>query len=529
MLIFEFMLLLLFLYAGSRFGGIGLGVVSGIGLLFEVFVLRMPPTAPPINVMLIILAVVTCASILEAAGGLKYMLQIAERILRSNPKRITILGPIVTYLMTLMLGTGHAVYSVMPIIGDIALKNDIRPERPMAAASVASQLGITGSPISAAVIYYLGEIIRLPGFENVTLLNIVAVTIPATFCGVIALSLYSLRRGKELKDDPEYQRRLQDPTWRERIMNTTSTTLDEKLPSSARNAVLLFILALISIVVVAMVPSIRTLNAEQGPWASSDAAVVPAVAAGKTSVSLPAYALEEGALRVTGEGASVAEKNGIFTINVPERVKPGETVQVSLIKKGETEPTDVVLTRGADKPVSMTLIIQMMMLGFGGVILLATRTNVQKVPNGVVFKSGMVATIAIFGIAWMSDTYFSYAMPQFKGAVMEMVSQYPWAFAFALFAVSVVINSQAATGRMLLPVGIGLGLPAPLLIGLMPATYGYFFIPNYPSDIATINFDVSGTTKIGKYYFNHSFMAPGLVGVVTACIIGVMLSNVFIG
>ncbi|AWY46614.1 anaerobic C4-dicarboxylate transporter [Glaesserella parasuis] len=445
MLYFEFLLLLAFLYVGSRFGGIGLGVVSGIGLAVEVFILRMPPGKAPVDVMLIILAVVTCASILEAAGGLKYMLQIAERILRKNPKRITLLGPIVTYIMTFMLGTGHSVYSVMPIIADIALKNKIRPERPMAAASVASQLAITSSPLSAAVVFYLARITELPGFENVTLLNIISVTVPATFAGTIALSLYSLRRGKELEDDPEYQRRLQDPIWRERILSTTSTTLNDVLPAGAKTAVLLFLLSLITIVVIAMFPEIRT-------------------------------------------------------------VATGEKV----------------------KPISMSLIIQMMMLCFGGIILLATRTNPQTVPNGVVFKSGMVAAIAIFGIAWMSDTYFQYAMPQFKAGITEMVETYPWTFALALFAVSVVINSQAATAVMMLPVGIGLGLPAPLLVGLMPATYAYFFIPNYPSDIATVNFDVTGTTKIGKFYFNHSFMVPGLIGVLVACCVGVAIANVVI-
>ncbi|MWP95591.1 anaerobic C4-dicarboxylate transporter [Glaesserella parasuis] len=445
MLYFEFLLLLAFLYVGSRFGGIGLGVVSGIGLAVEVFILRMPPGKAPVDVMLIILAVVTCTSILEAAGGLKYMLQIAERILRKNPKRVTLLGPIVTYIMTFMLGTGHSVYSVMPIIADIALKNKIRPERPMAAASVASQLAITSSPLSAAVVFYLARITELPGFENVTLLNIISVTVPATFAGTIALSLYSLRRGKELEDDPEYQRRLQDPIWRERILSTTSTTLNDVLPAGAKTAVLLFLLSLITIVVIAMFPEIRTV--------------------------------------ATGEKA---------------------------------------------KPISMSLIIQMMMLCFGGIILLATRTNPQTVPNGVVFKSGMVAAIAIFGIAWMSDTYFQYAMPQFKAGITEMVETYPWTFALALFAVSVVINSQAATAVMMLPVGIGLGLPAPLLVGLMPATYAYFFIPNYPSDIATVNFDVTGTTKIGKFYFNHSFMVPGLIGVLVACCVGVAIANVVI-
>ncbi|WP_249961490.1 anaerobic C4-dicarboxylate transporter [Histophilus somni] len=439
MLYLEFLFLLLMLYVGSRYGGIGLGVVSGIGLAIEVFIFRMPVGKAPIDVMLIILAVVTCASVLEAAGGLKFMLQMAERVLRSNPKRVTILGPLVTYFMTFMLGTGHSVYSIMPIIGDVALKNNIRPERPMAAASVASQLAITSSPLSAAVVFYLGKITALPGFEHITLLDIICVTVPATLAGTIALSLYSLRRGKELEYDKEYQRRLQDPIWRERILNTTSTTLNEVLPPAAKQSVYLFLLSLVVIVMIAMFPEIRTIGS-------------------------------------------------------------------------------------ASKPISMSLIIQMMMLCFGGITLLVTKT----VPNGVVFKSGMVAAIAIFGIAWMSDTYFQYAMPQFKAGIVDMVKAYPWTFALALFAVSVVINSQAATAVMMLPVGIELGLSPALLVGLMAATYAYFFIPNYPSDIATVNFDVTGTTKIGKYYFNHSFMAPGLIGVFTACVVGYLIAQVVI-
>ncbi|NOJ06614.1 anaerobic C4-dicarboxylate transporter [Vibrio splendidus] len=441
MLYFEFLFLLVVLYIGSRYGGIGLGVVSGIGLVIEVFVFKMPPTSPPVTVMLIILAVVTCASILEAAGGLKYMLQVAERVLRKNPKRVTLIAPFVTYSMTFLLGTGHAVYSIMPIIGDVALKNGIRPERPMAAASVASQLAITASPISAAVVYYLAQLSDVQ--HSITLLSILMVTVPATLFGTLLLSLYSLKRGKELNDDPDYQARLKDPEWKKRIENTTATSLDEVLPTSARNAVLIFLLSIVVIVIVAMVPEIRTI--------------------------------------VDG-----------------------------------------------DKPIKMSVIIQMMMLCFGGIILLATKTDPRDVPNGVVFKSGMVAAIAIFGIAWMSDTYFQYAMPQFKSGIVEMVTNYPWTFALALFIVSVVVNSQAATARMMLPVGLGLGLDPALLIGLMPAVYGYFFIPNYPSDIATVNFDVSGTTKIGKWYFNHSFMSVGLIGVVGACCLGYALAQVFI-
>ncbi|MDV7103734.1 anaerobic C4-dicarboxylate transporter [Vibrio sp. TH_r3] len=442
MLYLEFLFLLVMLYMGSRYGGIGLGVVSGIGLVVEVFIFRMPPTSPPVTVMLIILAVVTCASILEAAGGLKYMLQVAERILRKNPKNVTLIAPFVTYTMTFMLGTGHAVYSIMPIIGDVALKNGIRPERPMAAASVASQIAITASPISAAVVYYLAQISNIQA--DITLVSILLVTVPSTLAGTFLMSLYSLRRGKELEDDPEYQRRLKDPMWREKILNTTSTTLDETLPTSARNSVLIFISALLVIVFIAMVPEVRT-----------------------------------------------------------------------------------VVDGG--KPISMSVIIQMMMLAFGGVILLATKTDPRLVPEGVVFKSGMVAAIAIFGIAWMSDTYFKYALPEFKEGIIGMVTDYPWSFAFALFIVSVVVNSQAATARMMLPVGLGLGLDPALLIGIMPAVYGYFFIPNYPSDIATVNFDSSGTTKIGKWYFNHSFMSVGLIGVISACCVGYVLGQICIG
>ncbi|BDR16243.1 anaerobic C4-dicarboxylate transporter [Vibrio sp. STUT-A11] len=441
MLYLEFLFLLVMLYIGSRYGGIGLGVVSGIGLVIEVFIFKMPPTSPPVTVMLIILAVVTCASILEAAGGLKYMLQVAERLLRKNPKRVTLIAPFVTYFMTFLLGTGHAVYSIMPIIGDVALKNGIRPERPMAAASVASQIAITASPISAAVVYYLAQLSDIQ--HEITLLSILLVTVPATLFGTLLMSLYSLKRGKELEDDEEYQNRLKDPVWREKILTTTATSLDEVLPTSARNSVLMFISAILVIVVIAMWPEVRTI--------------------------------------VDGE-----------------------------------------------KPISMAVVIQMMMLCFGGIILLATKTDPRRVPDGVVFKSGMVAAIAIFGIAWMSDTYFQYAMPQFKSGIVEMVTDYPWTFALALFIVSVVVNSQAATARMMLPVGLGLGLDPALLIGLMPAVYGYFFIPNYPSDIATVNFDTSGTTKIGKWYFNHSFMAVGLIGVIGACCLGYVLGQMII-
>lgn len=281
------------------------------------------------------------------------------------------------------------------------------------------------------------------------MINILSVTLPATFLGLMAMCFYSLRRGKELEADPEYQRRLQDPIYRDQILNSTKTTLNDFIPQSSKNAVYIFLSSIVLIVVLALYEDIRTFE---------------------------------------------------------------------VLKEGVT--TQMVVPIG--------VIIQMVMLCFGGIILTTCKTPVKLVPEGVVFKSGMVACVAIFGIAWMSDTYFTYAMPYFKDGITAMVQAYPWTFIFALFAVSIVINSQAATAKMMLPVAITMGLPVPLLIGIMPATYAYFFIPNYPSDIATVNFDPTGTTKIGKYYFNHSFMLPGLIAVAVSCLVGIGLSQFLI-
>ncbi len=439
MLYLEFLFLFCMLYLGSRFSGVGLGALAALGLMVEVFIFRMPLAEPPVAVMLIILSVVTCAAVLEAAGGLRYMLQIAERILRNNPKQITILGPFTTYFVTLLLGTGHAVYSIMPIIGDVALKNNIRPERPMAAASVASQIGICASPISAVTVYYLSQ---LSGINpQINLLTIMMVTIPSTMAAVLLITLYSLKRGTELAQDPEYQRRLKSPKWQKILASKAYTDEIEDLPTSAKVSVWLFLLALASIIFVAMVPQARTIGEELIP---------------------------------------------------------------------------------------MDKIIQMMMLAFAGIILLVTRTSTSKIPEGVVFKSGMVATIAIFGIAWMSDTFFQHAMPVFKASITDMVHTYPWSFALALAVVSVVVNSQAATARIMLPVALSLGLPPEVLIGLIPATYAYFFFPVYPSDVATCNFDISGTTRVGKWYFNHSFMIPGLIGITSACAVGYALAHIIV-
>ena len=189
---------------GARLGGIGLGVMGGIGLAILTFGFGLQPTSPPKGVMLMIAAVISAASCMQAAGGLDYMVKLAERLLRKNPSQVTILSPIVTYLFTFVAGTGHVAYSVLPVIAEVATETKIRPERPLGIAVIASQQAITASPISAATVALLG---LLAGFD-VTLFDILKITIPATIIGVFVGALFSMKVGKELADDPEYRKRL---------------------------------------------------------------------------------------------------------------------------------------------------------------------------------------------------------------------------------------------------------------------------------------------------------------------------------
>lgn len=124
---------------GARLGGIGLGVMGGIGLGILTFVFGLQPTAPPIDVMLMIVAVISAAACMQAAGGLDLMVKVAERLLRKNPAHVTILSPLVTYAFTFIAGTGHVAYSVLPVIAEVATETKIRPERPLGIAVIASQ------------------------------------------------------------------------------------------------------------------------------------------------------------------------------------------------------------------------------------------------------------------------------------------------------------------------------------------------------------------------------------------------------
>ena len=431
-MLLQLLFVLAAIIVGARLGGIGLGVMGGVGLAILTFVFGLQPTAPPIDVMLMIAAVISAASCMQAAGGLDFMVKLAERSLRRNPAHVTILSPLVTYLFTFVAGTGHVAYSVLPVIAEVAAETKIRPERPLGMAVIASQQAITASPISAATVALLG---LLTGFD-ITLFDILKITIPATLIGVLVGAFASMRVGKELMEDPEYLRRMEEGLLEDKHVELN----DVKNMFQARLSVIIFIVATLLIVLFGSIPGLR-----------------------------PSF-----------DG----------------------------------------------KVMDMPSLIEILMLSAAALILIISRTDGIKATQGSVIPAGMQAVIAIFGIAWMGDTFINGNITELTGSIEGIVRQMPWLFGVALFVMSILLYSQAATVRAIVPLGIALGISPMMLIALFPAVNGYFFIPNYPTVIAAINFDRTGTTGIGKWVLNHSFMMPGLVATIVSIVIGLLLIQI---
>lgn len=438
----QFALVLGAILLGIRKGGVALGLIGGLGVFVLSFLFRGAPSEPPIAVMLIILAVVTTSATLQVAGGLDYLVQLAEKLLRANPRYVTILAPLCTFTLTMMVGTGHAVYALLPVIADVALKTKVRPERPMAISSVAAQMGITASPVAAAVTTFLAFSARAG--QPVSLFDILKITIPAGIAGVLLAALWSMKRGRELYEDRDFLTRLDDPDFR-RQLEANVTTLDKKLPASAKVSVALFFTGVLTIVLLAL-------------------------------------------------------DGDFFKLGL-----------IPLAHKG--------------KPVPMTTVVQIVMLAFGAIILLVSKAKAYEIAKSSVFTAGMVAVVSIFGIAWMSDTFVMTNQAFLVEKIKAMVQFAPWTFGLAMFAVSAFVKSQAATLTIMIPFGYALGLSSTLMLGLMPASYAYFFFCFYPSDLAAINMDRTGTTKIGSWLLNHSFMLPGFIGVGTSTVVAYLLSR----
>lgn len=437
----ELVVVLLAIFMGARLGGIALGAMGGAGLFVLTFIFHLEPASPPIDVILIIAAVITAAGAMQTAGGLDYLVGVAEKILRKNPSRITYLGPIVTWVFTFLAGTGHVAYSVMPVIAEVSREAGVRPERPMSISAIASQQAITCSPVSAATAAMIG-ILASPSIVaagyNLGLVEIMAICIPATFLGCMIAAFVMNHVGKELKDDPDYLKRVADGD----IPPMTAVKTERVYEPFAKRSVVIFLLGAVGVVSV-----------------------------------------------------------GLLRKYIPQVLPPN---------------------------MSTPQAIEIVMLTIAGMIIIFCKVNVNKIMGGNVFQAGMMAVVGIFGIAWLGDTFFNAHKAFLTSGLSEIVQNAPWVFAIALFFLSVLLYSQAATTRALMPLGVTLGIPAPFLIAMFPSVNGYFFIPNYPTIVAAIGFDRTGTTKIGKFVLNHSFMLPGIVATVSAVTIGFGIAMIFL-
>ena len=437
MFFIQFAIVLLCILVGARVGGIGLGVFGGIGLAVLSFGFGLQPTSPPIDVMLMIMAVVSAAAAMQASGGLDYMINIATRVLHKNPKYITFIAPAVTYTFTVMAGTGHVAYSVLPVIAEVSRRNGIRPERPLSMAVIASQFAIVASPIAAAVVACVAYLEP----QGITLTDVLKVTVPATVLGIALACVLVNKMGKELKDDAHYQALLKDPDY-VRLHEQQTVTAGKEVGKKAKVSLGIFLVAAFLVVFMGAFPQLR-----------------------------PVF-----------DG----------------------------------------------KPMGMAHTIEIVMLSAGALIILFCKPNGDEITQGSVFHAGMRAVIAVFGIAWLGDTLMQGHLTEVQEAVSGLVHTAPWAFALALFILSILVNSQGATVATLFPVAIALGVPAPVIIGTFVAVNGYFFIPNYGPIIAAIDFDTTGTTRIGKFIFNHSFMIPGLLSIAFSLAFGLLFAKMFL-
>lgn len=436
----ELIILFSMLVIGARRGGLFLGMVGGLGMAVLVFGFHLTPANPPINVILIISTVILAASTMQAAGGMDYMVGLAETILRKNPKNITFLAPVVVYLFCFMSGTGYVAFSLLPVIAEVARESGIRPERPLSIAATASQQAVIASPISAATAVMLGVFLPL----NIGLVDILKVCIPATFIGVLAGALYASRMGKDLDKDPEYLTRVANGEVPPLVKREYR---EKQFSKEAKLSVLLFVIGAIAIVIFGTFPSLRPL---------------------------------------------LKYANKLQALPMPET-------------------------------------IEIIMLIVSTAMVVLCKVNVGKISEGSVFKSGMTGILVVFGVAWMSDTMVSANSSLIQSSVKTAVMAYPWMFVLAVCAIDILIASQSVSAAAMMPLGVMLGVPAPLLIGMYPAVNSHFFLPTSTIHVTSVALDSTQTTQIGKYVLNHSFMLPGFVTMATAIVIGSILAELFIG
>ena len=428
---------------GVRMGGIGLGIWGVVGVAILVWVFGLAPGTPPGSAMLIIIAVITAAAAMQVAGGIDYLVLLATKLIRRNPKRINIIAPLVSWGFTIGAGTSNIFYPLLPVIYETAYENGIRPERPLASSTVANVYGITCSPVSAAMAAML-TLTDVSEYGNFSLGKILLITIPASLVAIVAMSIIQGFIGKDLADDPGYQERLK--AGQIKPPKAGGDEPEKPLPQRAALAAYLFLAGVVVIVLTSAVPAF--------------AKMVPG----------------------------------------PE----GEMVEVS-----------------------STTIIQMTMFVVALLIIVLCKINPVEITKQQVFGAGIVALIALFGVAWLADTFIASYMEEISNAMSDWVTAVPVSFAIAIFLFAMMTTSQSATTRTLVPIGLSV-LGVAQVVAMWSALSGVLFLPANGTQLAAVAVDETGTTKIGKAVVNHSFMIPLLISTVIAVAVGLLIA-LFVG
>lgn len=421
------------IYFGARLGSIGVGYAGGAGVVVLCLLLGMNPGKIPIDVILIIMSVIAAIAAMQVSGGLDYLVSIAEKILRKHPKYITYLAPTVTYFLTILAGTGHTAFAVLPVITEVAKEQGIRPSRPLSIAVVASQIAITASPISAAVVAVSGMLEPL-GIGYLTLL---AICIPTTFTACMITAFFCNFMGKDLKDDPVYQDRLAKGLTQLRGISQI------ELKPYAKLSVAIFVATIVIVVCYA------------------------------TAIS--------------------------------------DTVK--LIENPTLGRNEAIMS---------------FMLLAAALIALFAKINTSEVLNSSTFKSGMSACICVLGVAWLGDTFVTGHIDSIKEFSGNLLQHYPWLLAVVLFFASMLLYSQAATAKALLPAAIALGVSPLSVVASFAAVSALFILPTYPTLLAAVEMDDTGSTRIGKYVFDHPFILPGTIAIALSVAFGFLVGGIFI-
>jgi anaerobic C4-dicarboxylate transporter DcuB len=473
---------------GTRAGGVGVGLWGGLGTFVLVFVFGEPPGAPPAAAMAIILAVVTAAALMQAAGGIDWMVAMAAKVIESRPKQITLIAPLTAFVFSIGAGTGNIIYPLMPVIYDVSYRNHIRPSRPLTVTVVQSGIALAASPVSAAMAAMLTLTDVAP--YNLGLTQILAITIPSCVIGIVVTSLVVNRMWKDLDDDPEVQAKIASGELLAPEVALATAGAAPAPAASGRTAVL----------AETSVPAGVSVPPEK---------VVPAAAGG-------AGASASSALTYTKAGRNSAL---VFFAGV-----------IAIVILGlfpDLRPT-FALDGGESATLDMTNTIVLVMFVVGVAILFVGKPDVKEVPDMSVFKAGMISAIALFGIAWLTATFISAHEEYIIDTVGAWVTNWTFLFALAVFMVAALTTSQSTATRTIVPIGLAAGLPPGIVTGMWAgALGGVYTLPANGTQIAAANFDLSGTTKLGTKLLDHSFFVPMLVLSVTTIAVGAAIGAIF--